>query len=64
MISQDIGLVLLNLYNNAFYADTGEKETATKEYEPTSFSYYEKNRGKAVDFRKGQWQWHSSKSEG
>ena len=40
IISQDIGRVLLNLYNNAFYAVTEKKRTLPSsqggsEYEPT-----------------------------
>jgi len=35
IIPQDIGRVLLNLYNNAFYAVTEKKKEAGKEYEPT-----------------------------
>ena len=36
IIPQDIGRVLLNLYNNAFYAVNEKKKTASAEdYEPT-----------------------------
>src|ERR1017187_1685064 len=35
IISQDIGRVLLNLYNNAFYAVTEKKKSAETGYEPT-----------------------------
>ncbi len=35
IIPQDIGRVLLNLYNNAFYAVTEKKKTANEHYEPT-----------------------------
>ncbi len=35
LIPQDIGRVLLNLYNNAFYAVNEKKKTAGKGYEPT-----------------------------
>jgi signal transduction histidine kinase/ligand-binding sensor domain-containing protein len=34
IISQDIGRVLLNLYNNAFYAVTEKKKQQPEEYEP------------------------------
>ena len=35
IISQDIGRVLLNLVNNAFYAVNEKKKTATETYQPT-----------------------------
>jgi two-component system NtrC family sensor kinase len=35
IIPQDIGRVLLNLYNNAFYAVTEKKKSADANYEPT-----------------------------
>ncbi len=35
LIPQDIGRLLLNLYNNAFYAVNDKKKTAEKGYEPT-----------------------------
>ena len=35
IIPQDIGRVLLNLYNNAFYAVTEKKKQQPKDYEPT-----------------------------
>jgi two-component system, NtrC family, sensor kinase len=35
IIAQDIGRVLLNLYNNAFYAATEKKKQANENYEPT-----------------------------
>jgi two-component system NtrC family sensor kinase len=35
IISQDIGRVLLNLYNNAFYAVTEKKKQQAENYEPT-----------------------------
>jgi len=35
IIPQDIGRVLLNLYNNAFYAVTEKKKQIGNEYEPT-----------------------------
>jgi signal transduction histidine kinase len=35
IIPQDIGRVLLNLYNNAFYAVAEKKKTADTNYEPT-----------------------------
>ncbi len=35
VIPQDIGRVLLNLYNNAFYAVSKRQEAEGKEYEPT-----------------------------
>jgi signal transduction histidine kinase len=35
IIPQDIGRVLLNLYNNAFYAVNERKKTADKNYQPT-----------------------------
>jgi two-component system, NtrC family, sensor kinase len=35
IIPQDIGRVLLNLYNNAFYAVNEKKKTADANYEPT-----------------------------
>jgi signal transduction histidine kinase len=35
IVPQDIGRVLLNLYNNAFYAVTEKKKKAIERYEPT-----------------------------
>ncbi len=35
MVPQDIGRVLLNLYNNAFYAVTEKKKSGIEKYEPT-----------------------------
>ncbi len=35
IVSQDIGRVLLNIYNNAFYAVQEKKKTAEETYEPT-----------------------------
>ncbi len=35
VIPQEIGRLLLNLYNNAFYAVTEKKKTAPENYEPT-----------------------------
>jgi two-component system NtrC family sensor kinase len=35
IIPQDIGRVLFNLYNNAFYAVTEKKKSAGADYEPT-----------------------------
>ncbi len=35
IIPQDIGRVLLNLYNNAFYAVSQKQKAESKEYEPT-----------------------------
>src|SRR5258705_7055956 len=35
IVSQDIGRVLLNLYNNAFYAVTEKKKQQPENYEPT-----------------------------
>jgi signal transduction histidine kinase len=35
MVPQDIGRVLLNLFNNAFYAVTERKKSADGDYEPT-----------------------------
>jgi signal transduction histidine kinase len=34
IVAQDIGRVLLNLYNNAFYAVTEKKKTEQEDYEP------------------------------
>jgi len=35
LVPQDIGRVLLNLYNNAFYAISERQKGESKEYEPT-----------------------------
>ncbi len=35
VVPQDLGRVLLNLYNNAFYAVNEKSKTATEIYEPT-----------------------------
>jgi two-component system NtrC family sensor kinase len=37
IVPQDIGRVLLNLYNNAFYAVAEKKKNSMGEYEPTIF---------------------------
>jgi signal transduction histidine kinase len=39
IIPQDIGRVLLNLYNNAFYAVTEKKKEDSTGFEPTIFNY-------------------------
>jgi signal transduction histidine kinase len=37
VVPQDIGRVLLNLYNNAFYAVNEKRKTAPEDYQPTVF---------------------------
>ena len=44
VIPQDIGRVLLNLYNNAFYAVNEKKKTADENYQTTCFSSNKKNK--------------------
>ena len=45
IIPQDIGRVLLNLFNNAFYAVNEKKKTAeVKMYKPTVSVLHKKNR--------------------
>jgi two-component system NtrC family sensor kinase len=46
IIPQDIGRVLLNLYNNAFYAVTEKKKQASDTYEPTVSVSTKKMNGK------------------
>ena len=46
IISQDIGRVLLNLYNNAFYAVSEKKKVLSNGYEPTVSVYTKKIDGK------------------
>jgi two-component system NtrC family sensor kinase len=46
IIPQDIGRVLLNLYNNAFYAVTEKKKEANDGYEPTVSVNTKKSNGK------------------
>ena len=51
LVSQDIGRVLLNLYNNAFYAvNERQKESSSakecRRIQTNCFSYYKKMEGK------------------
>jgi signal transduction histidine kinase len=46
VISQDMGRVLLNLYNNAFYAVAEKKKDSMNGYEPTLFVSTKKLDGK------------------
>jgi signal transduction histidine kinase len=46
LVPQDIGRVLLNLYNNAFYAVFEKKKSAAKEYKPTVSVVTRKTNGK------------------
>ena len=48
IIPQDMGRVLLNLYNNAFYAVHEKKKGAGKEYEPAVSVSTKKRDGKVV----------------
>jgi signal transduction histidine kinase len=48
IVPQDIGRVLLNLYNNAFYAVTEKKKQALEGYEPTINVATKKLNGKVV----------------
>jgi two-component system NtrC family sensor kinase len=50
IIPQDIGRVLLNLYNNAFYAVIERKKMADASYEPT-VSVSTKKNGKKIEIR-------------
>ena len=43
IIPQDIGRVLLNLYNNAFYAVAEKKKLTTGRLRANSFSKHKKN---------------------
>ncbi|MEJ7741752.1 MAG: hypothetical protein WKF73_03885 [Nocardioidaceae bacterium] len=43
VVSQDIGRVLLNLYNNAFYAVNEKKKQLNGSFEPTRFSKHKKS---------------------
>jgi len=46
IISQDVGRVILNLINNAFYAVDEKKKKTGNDYEPTVFVSTKKNNGK------------------
>jgi signal transduction histidine kinase len=46
IVPQDIGRVLLNLYNNAFYTISEKKKTANEEYRPTISVQTKKLNGK------------------
>jgi signal transduction histidine kinase len=48
IIPQDIGRVLLNLFNNAFYAITEKQKTAGSDYQPT-VSISTKNNGHTIE---------------
>ncbi|MES1218591.1 MAG: ATP-binding protein, partial [Bacteroidota bacterium] len=48
IIPQDIGRVLLNLYNNAFYAVSEKKKTTSEGYEPTVSVSTTKEGGKVI----------------
>jgi signal transduction histidine kinase len=50
IIPQDIGRVLLNLYNNAFYAVNEKKKTSDENYQPT-ISVQTKNLNDKVEIR-------------
>jgi two-component system NtrC family sensor kinase len=52
IVPQDIGRVLLNLYNNAFYAVTEKKKQPGEDYEPTVSVSTKKTNGK-VEIRVG-----------
>jgi len=52
IVPQDIGRVLLNLYNNAFYAVTHKKKTAGPDYKPEiSVTTYSKNNQVVITVR-------------
>jgi two-component system NtrC family sensor kinase len=46
VVPQDIGRVLLNLFNNAFYATNEKQKTANKDYQPTVFVETKKTNNK------------------
>ncbi|MEJ7587994.1 MAG: ATP-binding protein, partial [Ferruginibacter sp.] len=48
IIPQDIGRVLLNLYNNSFYAVTEKKKQVNEEYEPVVSLSTKKENGKII----------------
>ena len=51
IIPQDIGRVLLNLYNNAFYAVTEKKKQVSDSYTPTVSVSTKKTNGKPNSYR-------------
>src|SRR5215204_2131957 len=51
IISQDIGRVILNLINNAFYAVDGKKKSGVENYEPTVSVSTKRNNGKSDSYR-------------
>jgi C4-dicarboxylate-specific signal transduction histidine kinase len=62
IIQQDIGRVLLNLYNNAFYAVMKKNQQQPGTYEPTVSIKQKALMGKIEIQCERQWQWHSRKS--
>ncbi len=44
VVQQDIGRVLLNLFNNAFYAVNKKQKTADAEYKPEIGDYFNKKK--------------------
>ncbi len=50
VVPQDIGRVLLNLYNNAFYAVAQKRKSAASNYQPT-VSVYTSNRNGTIEVR-------------
>ena len=62
IIPQDIGRVILNLYNNAFYAVTEKKQQQGETYEPTVSVSTKKAAGKVEIDVKDNGNGHSTKS--
>ena len=61
IIPQDIGRVLLNLYNNAFYAVAEKKKQLQDGYEPSvEVSTMKKGNIDRNDYKR-QWKWYSAK---
>ena len=61
IVPQDIGRVLLNLFNNAFYATNEKKKTADENYKPFVSIQTKKLNDKVEIYSKRQRQWHSAK---
>ena len=59
VVPQDIGRVILNLINNAFYAVYEKRKRNETGFEPTYKSCYQPIRQSGIHYGERQWQWHS-----
>lgn len=62
IVSQDIGRVILNLLNNAFYAVNEKSKLRTASYEPRVVVTTKKKRGQDRNYCWRQWRWNSEKN--